>query len=68
MAANLKTTPIKEYLKIFNSNIDVVLLNENITQLSFVDAIVNSTGKNFDHLSNYAMFYFRTLFNSCNFI
>lgn len=40
-----------EYSNILDSNINLIILNENITDVPQVDALVNSTGKYFEHAS-----------------
>jgi hypothetical protein len=63
-------TMAKQYLNLFNSSIDLVLVNESITQLNFAQALVNCTGPQFQHRSElfflllqdvfvYLFFYFK---------
>jgi hypothetical protein len=47
----------KEYTRIFDSSIDVILLSESITQVPNADAVVNCTGKHFEHHSNYKKYF-----------
>ncbi len=47
----------KEYRRIFDSSIDVILLSESITQVPNADAVVNCTGKHFEHYSNYKQYF-----------
>jgi hypothetical protein len=49
MAANLLQEYTKEFTKAFDSNIDVILLSKNIIHVPNVDALVNCTGKYFEH-------------------
>ena len=43
----------KEYYNIFDSSISIILLRDNIVHIPFVDAIVNCTGKKFEHGGNF---------------
>ena len=49
MATNLLQENAKEFTKAFDSNIDVILLSKNIIHVPNVDALVNCTGKYFEH-------------------
>ena len=49
MATNLLQENSKEFTKTFDSNIDVILLSKNIIHVQNVDALVNCTGKYFEH-------------------
>jgi hypothetical protein len=49
---NAAASPLKvrEYPQIFNSNIDLVLLNSSIVSIPIeIDALVNCTGPKFEH-------------------
>jgi deltex-like protein len=46
--------PEKEYVSIFGSKIDLVLMYKSITDVNEADALVNSTGPNFEHFGGIA--------------
>ena len=59
-------TIAKQYSNLFNSSIDLVLVNESITQLNFTQALVNCTGPQFQHKSELFIFVIAVYF--CLFI
>jgi deltex-like protein len=48
-SSSLKNKAEKEYVSILDSNVDLILIYANITEMNEADALVNSTGPHFEH-------------------